>query len=100
MTDDISTRKVLLYSEGMTLKVLKQEEHAPFLAKLKNVTKIRIASTGVETSIFEGDWMPMEDQDLVAFITAEEERLELADLPVDVKSDYTLASLIPVTKAK
>lgn len=93
--DEVLSRKVLLYSGGMTLKVIKQEDHPQFLQELQGVTKIKCQDGGAEA--YDGEWRVLEDEDLVSFITAKEERLEVAHLPEDTKQDYTLAALIVVT---
>jgi hypothetical protein len=95
-TDEVASRKILLFKDDMTVKVVDTKNHGDKLEKLQNTKKLRV--TGVnQAEGYNGDeWSTLEDAELVKFVVQKEERIEFADLPEDVKQSYTCGAIIPV----
>ena len=94
-TDEVASRKILLYKTDMTVKVVDTKNHGDKLEKLQNTKKLRV--NGAQAEEYKGDdWSTLEDDELVKFVVQKEERIEFADLPDDVKESYTCGAIIPV----
>jgi hypothetical protein len=91
---EIDARRFLLYKSDMTIKRLDKEGDESKLQKLNTVTKLRI--TGATVEAYNGEEWSAVDDELAQWIVQKEERIELAHLSDDVKSQYTLKALIVV----
>jgi len=99
MSDEVSSRKVLLFND-FTVIVISELYNKELLGALKDVTGIRIDGNVTQLRKSDkDDWIKSDTlEDLLKPVLQANatSRLAVSDLPLHVKGDYVLASVVSV----